>query len=171
VRPVDENDSNNAGNHPWSLEDQSESTLLLFNPSQEVLKFTVAIQNGTLLWQRVFNLEPMQTESISLGNLIQDQVKDDKGILLPKDLRSGQVGWRSPLTGKGRLLQSNRNLQMARSFSCGTRYDVCGITNNAMGGHINVGASNVSLGSITPSICSARELQCGWILILIFNLD
>jgi len=41
-----EADVNNAGNHPWSLEEGNDSTLLLFNHSKKPLYFNVSIGSG-----------------------------------------------------------------------------------------------------------------------------
>src|SRR5271167_1141723 len=149
----DEQDPNNGGSHPWSLEGGTESTLLLFNPDVAANKFTVAIQSGTALWQKVYVLAPSQTEAISIHALIQAQAKDDTGRILPKDALSGEVNWFSPRTGKGRLMQSNQQLDMARNFSCGFEFIVCGTINNQIGATIAVGANNVSLGSIEALVC------------------
>jgi hypothetical protein len=159
----DEMDPNNGGAHPWSLEEETESTLLLFNPSTAPQKFTVLIHSGPSLWQRVYVLEPTQTEAISFRGLIQDEVKDDKGRILPKDAQSGEVDWFSPVSGKGRLLQSNPHLQMARSFSCGYGWVLCGTVNNTIGGTISVGASNVSLGGIEALVCSQTQTCTGYV--------
>ncbi len=89
----DEKDPTNGGNHPWSLENGNESTLLLFNHSAEPENFSVSISNGDQTWQKVYELSPMQTEAISFNLLIQDQSKDDRGKTLPRNSLKGQVTW------------------------------------------------------------------------------
>lgn len=59
----DLNDPNNGGGHPWSLEDGTDSTLLLFNPSEHTQKFTVAIQK----W------------AVSVANGLQSRTDADEG--------------------------------------------------------------------------------------------
>ncbi len=126
----DEKDPTNGGNHPWSLEDGNESTLLLFNHSAEPESFSVSISNGDQTWQKVYELSPMQTEAISFSLLIQDQSKDDRGKTLPRNSLKGQVTWftRARGVGKGRLLLSNQDLSMARNFSCTSSIALCGVT-------------------------------------------
>src|SRR5262249_9438267 len=73
----------NGGNHPWSLENESESTLLLFNHSTLAQTVTVVVSSGQTVWQKSYDLASAQTSAIRLGSLIGDQVKDDKGQELP----------------------------------------------------------------------------------------
>jgi hypothetical protein len=116
----DEKGISNGGNHPWSIEQGTESTLLLFNHDKNEQKFTVTISGGGVVWQKDYMLASMRTEAISIGNLIENGIKDGYGKTLPKIAISGEIGWSNPEVGKGtgRLLQSNRDLAMARSFSC-----------------------------------------------------
>jgi hypothetical protein len=115
-----EADVYNGGSHPWSLEEGNDSTLLLFNHDKKPLYFNVNIGSGTLIWEKAFLLQPMETRNVSLRELIQTQVEDDKKMVLPKDLTSGQLLWfvHALNAGHGRLLQSNRGTAMARNFSC-----------------------------------------------------
>src|SRR4029077_12839277 len=120
----DQMDPMNGGSHPWSLENGTESTLLLFNHSAEPQDFSVAISAGDTVWKKIYRLEAMQTTAISIRSLAQDKVKDDIGVTMPIGTDSGQVDWYAPGPGlgKGRILQSNRDLAMARNFSCGAPY-------------------------------------------------
>jgi hypothetical protein len=116
----DKGDRYNGGTHPWSLEQGTESTLLLFNHSEKAQFFNIDIGSDSLLWQKAFLLQSMETHAISLRDLIQFQVKDDEGRTLPKDVQSGQINWffHTQNAGHGRLLQSNHTTSMARNFSC-----------------------------------------------------
>lgn len=102
----------------------------------------------------------MQTKAIGIRGLLEGKVKDDNGRILPPNNLSGQLAWFSPVNGKGRILESNRRLAMARSFSCGLHYIVCGITDNQIGGTIGIGATGASLGYVLPSICQANGNSC-----------
>jgi hypothetical protein len=150
----DEKDPTNGGNHPWSLEDGNESTLLLFNHSAEPENFSVSISNGYKTWQKLYELSPMQTEAISFSRLIQEQAKDDRGKTLPRNSLKGQVTWFTRVTGlgKGRLLLSNRDLSMARNFSCASGFALCGLT-------IYPGTQLFSVGS-TVNFGTAQTIIC-----------
>jgi hypothetical protein len=150
----DEMSQENGGSHPWSIERGTESTLLLFNPSGDPQQFTMAVQAGNLLWQKVYQLAPMQTEAISIRSLIQDRIKDDKGNRLPEDILSGEVGWFAPGPGKGkgRILQSNRDLAMARDFSCGNSYVLCGSSFTSNTDTLLIG-DTVTLGTLQAKVC------------------
>jgi len=68
----------------------------------------------------------METLALDIRSLIHDQVKDDKGKTLPPDSKSGQASWFTlERNGRGRVLQSNRNLGEARSFSCEVPFVLC----------------------------------------------
>ncbi|HVN20986.1 MAG TPA: hypothetical protein VMU05_19530 [Dongiaceae bacterium] len=126
----DEKDQENGGGHPWSLEDGTDSVLLLFNHTNKAQAYNVAIASGAILWQKLVTVPPMQTESIDIRKLITQRIKDDKGRLLPATVSSGSVSWWSPDPehGRGRLLQANRRTAMARNFSCGYNIVLCGAT-------------------------------------------
>jgi hypothetical protein len=123
----DEKARENGGNHPWSLDEDTESTLLLFNHSAEPRRFNVGIASGDVVWQKVYELAPMQTEAISIRSLIQDRVKDDGGRTMPRDILSGTVDWYTfdLEVGSGRILQSSRQLAMARNFGCVSPMALC----------------------------------------------
>jgi hypothetical protein len=116
----DSGDHNNGGDHPWSIVGGDESTLILFNHSTDPQHFNVHIGNVAVLWEKDFVLQPMQTQAISIKQLIQGKAEDDHGKTLPETLTGGQIGWFIPnhATGKGRLLLSNRSTHLARNFSC-----------------------------------------------------
>jgi hypothetical protein len=144
----------NGGNHPWSLENGTDSTLLLFNASDSPQYFNVVIVAGGILWQKAYQLKPMQTKALSILDLARRQSKDDKGAILPKDIWSGQVQWHVPNrnAGKGRLLQSNREAAMARNFSCGVIYELCEALFYTYVDPFGLG-DTVNFGSITPYVC------------------
>jgi hypothetical protein len=118
----------NGGSHPWTLEGETESTLLLFNHTSETQTVDVFLSRPGNLWLKAYHLLPLQTEVISFRRLLQDQVKDDKGRTLPRNILTGQVGWFAHGVGKvtSRILQSNRALAMARNFSCTESYSLAG---------------------------------------------
>src|SRR5216684_790076 len=144
----------NGGSHPWSLEQGNDATLLIFNPTSSSQGFTVMISGGSLLWQKVYQLEPIQTEQINIRNLILQKVPDDKGKTLPEDSQSGLVEWFSHVDGKGRLLESNPQLAMARNFSCTGYYCLCQPT-FASGTTTYPMLSTVGFGSIHGNVCQS----------------
>ena len=117
----DQLDRENVGTQPWSIEDGTESTILLFNHSSVPQTFHVLISGSASLWQKDYELQSMETEGINIGDLIANKTKDDSGKTISADATSGEVTWVLGLhgVGRGRILQSNATTGMARSFSCG----------------------------------------------------
>jgi hypothetical protein len=113
--------SHNAGNHPWTVANGTDSTLLIFNESTAAENFTVRVASGQVVWTKKYSLAPLETKAIDIAELIQDRVKDDSGNTLPLGIQSGQANWSAPrgFGGTGRLLQSNPAQYAALSFSCG----------------------------------------------------
>lgn len=120
----DAQEPQNGGSHPWSIEQGTDSTLLLFNHGTVSTLFGVNIETTGGNWQKSFQLAPMETKAISFRDVIGNQIKDDHGKALPRGSINGQVGWFTPggKGGKGRILQSSRDLTMARNFSCSLSY-------------------------------------------------
>lgn len=124
-----DNDSvQNGGGHPWTIEPGTDSTLLLFNHSTDGPKrFNVLINSGEQLWQNHYLLGSMETKAVSIRDIVEKQVHDEKGKTLAKETLSGQVGWwtRRPRWGKGRLMVSSPQNGLARSYSCGNCAVLC----------------------------------------------
>jgi len=80
--------------------------------------------------------------------------KDDHGVAFPSGIGSGQVTWSVPWksAGRGRLLQSNPNTAMARSFSCGLTLEVCQAPIYNLIDEWNY-MNNVTYGTIYPQEC------------------
>lgn len=154
-------DTNNAGNHPWSLENGTESTLLLFNDSGKEQYFQVLISSGTVLWQKGYHIASMQTKQISLRDLISNGIKDDSGKTLPSNAADGGVSWYNPNrgTGTGRILQSNRSTAMARNFSCGGGVDICGTAYSGLEELIVNGVPTL-FATITAILCLVEPYTC-----------
>jgi len=156
LQAKDESDMNNAGNHPWSIEQNTESTLLLFNHSATQQPFDLTITGAGISWQKTYKLASMQTKAISIGELVADQVKDENGNVLPKTAQSGELNWMvvDPNNGSGRLLQSDRSTGMARNFSCGYSGLLCG-ANVAVYESVVPAGSVEELANITPVTCTS----------------
>jgi hypothetical protein len=163
----DAQDMNNGGSNPWSIEGGSESTLLFFNHDQAPQIFNVLItsEDGTQ-WDKDFKLAPMETRAISIGDIVQKGLKDDKSKTLPQTAVSGQISWWTVGTasgpGTGRLLQSNRALGITRSFACGCPYILCGTRffDNII--NLLIGDTGNPLDSVTATICLYKTgTHCG----------
>lgn len=117
----DLDNSHNAGNHPWTVADGTDSTMLLFNETAAAENFTVRVASGQTIWVKKYSLAALATKAIDIDELIEDHVKDDKGNVLPKSIQSGDANWfvTRQYGGTGRLLQSNPELFAAQSYSCG----------------------------------------------------
>jgi len=152
----DQEQMENSGGHPWSVESGILSTMFLFNHSPQSQEFNVRVADDRTVWLKVYKLASMETRAISINDLITFQVKDDKGKTLPKGMLSGEAGWFSPATTEvsGRILQSDRLQPMARNFSCGTCNFLCGNTQLISDSSLNILVTNQGLlGTITPSYC------------------
>lgn len=161
LQAKDELDDHNAGEHPWSLEQGTESTLLLFNHGDKPQFFNVSL-GGSDTWQKAYKLAPMQTIAIAIRELINNQTRDDKGRVLPKTLQSGELNWEAPdaTRSSGRLLQSNRSTGMARNFSCGYSDLLCGASLTTFTADVGDG-TYVSYGLVTAATCtSGRQNDC-----------
>ncbi len=123
----DEDNPANGGDHPWTVANGTTSTLLLFNNSAQPQYFNVQISAGATLWRKSYQLQPMQTLAVSINELMSTGAKDDYGNAFPSDIWQGQVGWHMTTkgSGRGRLMQSNPNTAMARSFSCQETMEAC----------------------------------------------
>jgi hypothetical protein len=160
----DENDQPNGGVHPWSIRNDTESTLLLFNHSPSAVDFTVMISSLGQTWQKIYKLRSMETLSINLRNLIQTQLKDGSGKALPKLSVSGSVSWftTGPGIGAGRLLLSSRDSAMARSFSCFYYSVLCPNTSAIVSPSntpVATGMTDVFVASITAQYCTSSGGQ------------
>jgi hypothetical protein len=124
----DLDNSHNAGNHPWTVADGTDSTILLFNETTATEDFPVLVSSGQTVWSKKYSLAPLATKAIDINEVIADQVKDDKGSVLPHGLESGEANWyvTPQFGGTGRVLQSNRAQNSARSFSCGEHSVIIG---------------------------------------------
>jgi hypothetical protein len=161
----DAQDTNNGGSNPWSIEQGAESTLLFFNHDQapQIFNVLIASADGSQ-WDKDFKLAPMETMAISIGDIIQKQVKDDKGKTLPAKAVSGQISWWTVGTasgpGTGRLLQSNRASGMARSFACGCPYILCGMNFFNYVTDLLLNTSSTPLDQMIPIICLYQVGDC-----------
>jgi hypothetical protein len=136
----DEMEMNNGGNHPWSIENGNDSTILLFNHSSKPEPFYLLVSYNAVQWKKTYTLAPMQTETVSIRQLISDEMKDDDGHVLPRNAQSGQADWwnQDIGLGKGRLLLSNRTTGMARNFSCSILRGLCGISTHLRSSHLQM---------------------------------
>lgn len=124
-------DLNNSGVHPWSVDQDTESHIVLFNHTAEAKKAGVFISSqANLLWQHEFMLTPFETREISINDLQRHRTKNDGGKLLPDVAKDGVVTWMTPNSGDvtGRLMVTNRNTSMARNFSCGNYAGACSLS-------------------------------------------
>ncbi len=162
----DQQKTDNGGGHPWDLAGGQDAVLLLFNHSAAAKYFNVKIGNGGVVWQQAWQLVPMETRAISIRELIADQVKDKKGLVLPPALEQGEISWfnPNPAEGKGRLMQIDPssqtvagNARIARNFSCGYNFVLCGayLDIASITFAYETSSSPLYLGEVEPMICTA----------------
>lgn len=156
LQAKDAKDPANAGGHPWSTEDQTDSTLLLFNHGDKPQVFTVSI-SGSESWQTDYTLAPMQTKAISVRRIVENATKDGHGRMLSKEVRNGQISWMVPdsTTVSGRVLQTDSSGAMARSFSCGYSGLLCGSTFKLITTFFLDDGSTADFGTLTAVTCTS----------------
>lgn len=96
----------------------------------------------------------MQNMALSIRSVIQSGMKGDKGETLPADTAVGMVEWFPGHSGgvAGRMLVSNRALEMARSFSCNYYEYLCQAEFQG-GTTLIIDGQVVNFGSIIPGVC------------------
>jgi hypothetical protein len=122
----------------------SQSTLLVFNHSQKQQAFSVRIIVGGIVWEKRYSAQPMETKTINIADVIQQQEKDDGEQELPANATSGTAEWYTGAVGaiKARVLVSNAASSMTVSpDSCYALVPVYagGITPNPL--YVPVGSS------------------------------
>ncbi len=169
LQAKDERDTHNGGVHPWSIENGTESTLLLFNHGAATQKFAVSV-GGSETWQKTYTLAKMQTQSVSLRDLIESRTKDDTGRTLPPTLQTGEVNWFVPdsTESSGRLLHTDRAAGMARNYSCGYSGLLCGASVNVITTYLADGTiaefgtvTAITCTSGTPNACNGQQTGTG----------
>lgn len=155
-------DVNNAGIHPWTVDSDTESHLILFNHSTEARKVGITITSGAIRWTHEFMLPALETREISLNDLEKSKIKDDKGRTLPVSAKEGVINWMSPDQGAvtGRLMVTSSTAAMARNFSCGEIVVLCHINFITYASTIVQGLTD-SMYDATPIFCTTTSpLQC-----------
>jgi hypothetical protein len=154
---------NNSGVHPWTIQGDTESHIVLFNHSKSDKKVGIFINAGsTTLWSSETVLAASETREVSINKLLKDQIPDDHGRLLPLTAKEGVVDWMSPESGDvtGRLMVTSRTAAMARNFSCGTYKSECGL--NFYTYYTNIGEGyTLQMYEGAAEICiNTQPLQC-----------
>ena len=153
----DSSDQENAGGHPWTTSGDYESHLLLFNHDAKATHFTVQIIAGSANWKKTYILASNETREISINQLIADGTKDDEGHSIGSSNRIGVVYWSTgePKRGTGRLLVSSRSAVLARNFSCGYTYVVCGMGLSVYNGGFIPILGYTDYSNVAPQYCLA----------------
>jgi len=122
-------DDRNGGAHPWTLQDNARSDLILFNHSSKTEPFNIWItsDDGTQ-WNQSVTLAPFETRTVSINDLIRNKTPDSHGRTLPVTAKGGSVVWQTPVpgTGSGHILIRNEANASGESFSCGVYSSICG---------------------------------------------
>ncbi len=127
----DEQSSYTAGDHPWSTENGTHSTLFLFNHSAAERDVSVRVGSAETIWLREYKLKPNETRAISINDLQAQGVPDDQGQKLNASVVIGEVSWWATAEGSpqvtGRVVQVAKDGSMARNFSCPLYYELCSV--------------------------------------------
>jgi hypothetical protein len=147
----DRKKSTDGGQHPWIVDNSSDTYLVLFNPDKAA--HTVGVSVYTTNASKASNgiaVNPNQTIVLDLGTLSDRLIHPDKAIEdalsenhTPRRRRDGLVTWLS-LDGNvifGRVIQISSSQQWSRNFSCPVEYIACGAYINPSSATIGVNAS------------------------------
>jgi hypothetical protein len=152
----------NAGIHPWTIQGDTESHIVLFNHSKSDKKVGIFINAGSTLWSSETVLAGSETREVSINKLQRDQIPDDQGRLLSLSVKEGTVDWMTPESGDvtGRLMVTSRSRAMARNFSCGTYKSECSLQLSTYFSDITPG-SQLQMYEAAAEICiNSQPLQC-----------
>ena len=141
----DGNDPHTAGDHPWSVEDGTRSTLFLYNHAQSDRQVTIRIGSGADVWLKIYTLHPGETKAISVNDTLALSTPDMNNHKLDQGLRAGEISWWAPADGPsqvtGRVVQMDKAGTMARNFSCNLYYILCDVEPSQDPYALTVGAS------------------------------
>jgi len=119
----------NGGVHPWTVQDNTRSDLVLFNHSTRAEPFNVIIttEDG-MQWVKQLQLAPYETRTVSINDLIRDKTPDIHGRTIPGTTWSGTVMWHTsgPGIGSGHVLIRSDANSTGENFSCDQVFVVCG---------------------------------------------
>jgi hypothetical protein len=150
--------SENMGAHPWSIAGGNESTLLLFNHTDQKQNTVVTVFSNKSLRRERMKLGPFETIALSISDVIRNNISDDQREILGTDPVEGEIQWTmgQDKTITGRLLVSNKIASMARNFSCQSYNVLCSNTITPASTTVHVGANTGF--SLTPSSCIAYTI-------------
>jgi hypothetical protein len=156
-------DKSDAGVHPWSSVEGTESHIVLFNHSKSDKKVGVFITGGSTEWSHELILAALETREVSINQVQNDQVPDDHGTRLPKSAKQGVINWMTPEHGDvtGRLMVTSRDAAMARNFSCGTYVSECGLQFNIYAYTVGEGSTFSMYGAQAALCINSQPLECG----------
>jgi hypothetical protein len=129
----DQKKAANGGQHPWIVDKDTASYLLLYNADKSSRSVGVSLHmaSGQTASKDVL-LEANRTLAISIkqliGQLKLDDINTDSATASPSE--RGTITWVSLASRAifGRLLQVDGKLQAAKNFSCFVEYIACGAT-------------------------------------------
>jgi hypothetical protein len=121
-------DYHNGGAHPWTLQYNARSDLILFNHASRTEPFNVLIttEDGAQ-WIQQLELAPFETRTISINDLIRNKTPDIHGRTLPTTTWNGTVVWHTggPGIGSGHVLIRSEANSTGENFSCAQTYVTC----------------------------------------------
>jgi hypothetical protein len=145
----------NGGQHPWIVDRNTSSYLLLYNADKSLARDVgVTLYADTGRFSKTVHVNPGHTVALSVDDFI-NEMKSVKSsdIANPRAGKSqpsqrGIITWLSldASTVFGRMLQINNQLSEARSFSCTVEYIACGAYIQPSNINLNVGGTATAQG-------------------------
>ena len=112
-----------SGAHPWHLDEETESVLILTNMGDKECAMGFQVQAGGVHYHLIdLRLAPHEIRAIDIRKLRDAQKADFQGNKIPAEATDGSVIWARmedvPVTGRLVVLQRHR--EMASNYTCGT---------------------------------------------------
>ncbi|MBZ5545525.1 MAG: hypothetical protein LAO07_17905, partial [Acidobacteriia bacterium] len=112
-----------SGAHPWHLDEETESVLILTNMGDKECAIGFQVQAGGVHYHLIdLKLAPHEVRAIDIRKLRDAQKPDFQGNKIPAEASDGSVIWARmedvPVTG--RLVVMQRHKGIASNYTCGT---------------------------------------------------
>src|SRR5690349_910107 len=146
------------GSYPWRLDNGYSTVVHLKNTTDKDVEAMVQIRyEGGTYNSDLIKLAPHQTVAVDIRQLRDNQQEDIRGLVMPKEIESGQVVWyehdRGSLIGRAEI--ANIEDGIASSFSCPGNCP-CGMVYSS--GSTNPGSGRALVGE-SGFMFSPREMR------------
>jgi hypothetical protein len=156
----DQKKASNGGQHPWALDKDTASYLLLYNGDNSLPRdVAVTVYSKTSRFEKTVHVDPSRTVMLSINEIVKQmknlEASDTVNSQTKQSYQRGIITWLSldARTVFGRMLQITNQFSQARSFSCPVEYIACDAYIQPAYINLNVGGTTTVQGyaDICPS--------------------